>query len=296
MGSTTNAATAATDLTVTGTTVTYGLGVTDGGFDSVPFGDEAAVFGHAKATAFLSGVMGYGQGNEARGVHGYSDQGTGILGESDLGTGIMAKGNATGAGGLYALSHAGVGVTTQGQICALQLQATVGNPPPNSRTDAHQPGELDLDANGTLWACIAAGSPGTWVRLASSAAAGAFSVLPASVHVYDSRPALAPTTVGPKAPLTAGTARTVDMTANSSGVPATARAVLINLTGVPSSPAGFLSAYRAGIAFPGTSTLNWSAAGNPVANAAVVALGGGRINLVANAATDVVVDAIGYYE
>ena len=115
------------------------------------------------------------------------------------------------------------------------------------------------------------------------------------MRVYDSRSGQAPTSVGPKTPLVGGAARSVDLTVNGSGVPADANAVCLNLTVVPRSPDGYLAAFKAGIAFPGTSTLNWGSAVTPVANAALVALAGGQIDLLANASTDVIVDVVGYY-
>ena len=47
---------------------------------------------------------------------------------------------------------------------------------------------------------------------------------------YDSRPNVDPAAVGPKTPTAGNTPRTIDTTANGSGVPPTANGVLINLT------------------------------------------------------------------
>jgi hypothetical protein len=295
LGSTSNTATAATELTVTGSAIDCGIGVFDSSSPGIAFGDESAVFGHAKATAFLHGVTGYAQGNMATGVVGITDEYLGVWGQATTGTAVYALATGTGGVGVGAVSQAGVGITAQGGICALQLQS-VGNPPPSSRTDLYGPGSVDVDDNDMVWICTAQGTPGTWVRLAGPGTAGAFSVLPTSVRVYDSRPGEPPTAVGPKSPLVGGTARSIDITANSSGVPSSANAVLVNLTAVPRTRSGWLSAYKFGISWPGTSTLNWSATGNPIANSAVVAMSSGKINLFANAAADVILDVIGYYQ
>jgi hypothetical protein len=220
----------------------------------------------------------YGGGH---GVSVIADQGVAIRAASQDSTAVAA------GGGSY-------GLEVGGGRAALIVDSP--NPPPPQRTDAHDAGEIDTDTQlSALWLCVGAGTPGTWVRLGASGSAGAFSVLPASVRVYDSRPGQAPTAVGPKSPLVAGSARSVAVTANGSGVPADANAVCLNLTVVPRSPDGYLAAYKAGLAFPGTSTLNWASVGTPVANAATVALAGGQIDLLANASTDVVVDVVGYY-
>ena len=298
LGSGSNSATQPTGVEVDGTSVAYGLAVTDNGLGAIPFGSEGAIFGHANGEAWTNGVSGYSSGSST-GVYGRSVAGSGVVGTTS-GTdafGVLAQ--AEGTDGIAVLA-AGIGggtygVQAHGERAALFLPTILGEPP-LSRTDAHHAGEIDGDSTGAMWLCVVDGSPGTWVRLGAPGSAGALSVLSASVRVYDSRVGQAPTSVGPKTPLVGGTARAVDMTLNSSGVPATANAVLINLTAVPRTASGFLAAYRAGISFPGTSTLNWSVAGNPIANSAVVAMGAGKINLLANASTDVLVDVVGYYQ
>lgn len=95
---------------------------------------------------------------------------------------------------------------------------------------------------------------------------------------------------GPK--LAPGVPRTVDL-----GLPAGARGAVLNLTITNTeSSFGFVSVYRAGIAFPGNSSINWSSPGLTAANAVITAVDDqGRIALRAGeAATDVVVDVLGY--
>lgn len=95
---------------------------------------------------------------------------------------------------------------------------------------------------------------------------------------------------GPK--LAPGAPRTVDL-----GLPAGARGAVLNLTITNTeSSFGFVSVYRAGIDWPGNSSINWSSAGLTAANAVITAVDGqGRIAVRAGeAATDAVIDVVGY--
>ena len=82
--------------------------------------------------------------------------------------------------------------------------------------------------------------------------------------------------------------------AGANGVSPTASAVALNLTAV-ADIAGYVTAYPCGTAPPLASNLNtW--AGHPIANSATTAIGsGGKICLVSNIATDLVVDLEGWY-
>ena len=142
---------------------------------------------------------------------------------------------------------------------------------PASRSDAHNKGEVIADANGDLWVCIVAGSPGTWRHLAGTSTSGSLHLITPK-RVYDSRPTEAPTAIGPKTSLAAAT-RTIDCTGNSSGVPSNATGLLLNVTAVTISANGFLAVTPGGAGFTGTSTLNWAAAGTAVANSVTVAAG-----------------------
>jgi hypothetical protein len=57
-----------------------------------------------------------------------------------------------------------------------------------------------------------------------------------------------------------------------------------------------MSIYRNGIAFPGTSNLNWSGPGQTIAVTTVTAVDDqARCAVYAGSVTDVVVDVLGYY-
>jgi hypothetical protein len=81
------------------------------------------------------------------------------------------------------------------------------------------------------------------------------------------------------------------------GIPATVQAYALNMTVVPPGPVSFLSAWPAGQAYPGVSTLN-SPDGFVIANAAIVPAGtgtGAAITVLAGNPTDLIIDIVGYF-
>jgi hypothetical protein len=85
--------------------------------------------------------------------------------------------------------------------------------------------------------------------------------------------------------------------AGHGGVPSDgATAVVLNVTATSTTRAGFLAVYPQGVAWPGTSTLNWTA-GETVAGRVVVPLGAGGSVAVYNqsGSTELVVDVSGYF-
>jgi streptogramin lyase len=81
------------------------------------------------------------------------------------------------------------------------------------------------------------------------------------------------------------------------GVPASATAVVANVTVTESSTNSFLSVWPSGAAQPGVSNLNF-ATGQTIANLAVVKIGdGGSIRIAtADGSTHVIVDVVGYFD
>ncbi len=81
------------------------------------------------------------------------------------------------------------------------------------------------------------------------------------------------------------------------GLPVTTKAVSLNVVATETDGAGFLSVYPNGTPFPGTSTLNYTAAGVTIANAAIVPLGttGGITVTAGGSGTHVVIDTNGYF-
>jgi hypothetical protein len=99
--------------------------------------------------------------------------------------------------------------------------------------------------------------------------------------------------------------RELNVVASVPAVPAAALAVVANLTVTETVNAGYLTAYPAGVAWPGTSNLNWSSTSTTIANSATVSFGqgagSGKINLYADGTisageqvTHIVVDIVGY--
>jgi N-acetylneuraminic acid mutarotase len=95
--------------------------------------------------------------------------------------------------------------------------------------------------------------------------------------------------------LVAGAPRSFPV-AGQCGVAADAGAISVNATVTNTQGAGFVALYQEGGSFPGVSNVNYSAAWQTVANAAVVPLGpGGFTALAGVSGTDLIVDVNGYY-
>jgi hypothetical protein len=101
---------------------------------------------------------------------------------------------------------------------------------------------------------------------------------------------------GGPAPVAAGTPRTFPI-GGVCGVPATARAISVNVTVVGPTAAGNVRVYPAGTGLPSTSNLNF-VAGQTRANNAIVLLGAlGDITVaIATGTAHVIVDVNGYME
>jgi hypothetical protein len=230
----------------------------------------------ANASGYPASVAGYANVVVANGVYGFSAVagGRGVVGFAGAtGTGILARGGKA------------------------NLELYSDGAAPTTRTDAHLKGELICDTDGTVWACVAAGSPGTWRKLAGTVTSGSLHLLAAPKRVYSSRAADEPVAVGPKTPLSAAT-RTIDCKQGGSGVPAGATGVVLNVTAIALSPNGYLSVSPGGAGFSGTSTLNWTANGAIVANGATVGTGAGAtidVTIGGGGNADFIVDVMGYY-
>ncbi len=85
-------------------------------------------------------------------------------------------------------------------------------------------------------------------------------------------------------------------------VPATAKAVVVNLTGIGPSVQGFFAIWPAGTAYPGTSILNLNAGEPALANGAMVGLGAGTPDLsvvfgtAGGGTSNLVIDVVGYFQ
>ncbi len=108
-------------------------------------------------------------------------------------------------------------------------------------------------------------------------------------------------TVGPRStPITAGESLTVQVVGSNGQctIPATATAIVINVTALAPSANGYMSLYPADVALPNASNLNYVAGQKPRANLVTVSLSAaGAIKIFNSAGTvNVLGDIAGYYE
>ena len=196
---------------------------------------------------------------------------------STLATGMEASGSS----GIIATGDSGVGIIADGAF-GNALFPGGGDSPAGT---AAIPGILWVDAAGDWWgATVDSNTDGKWRKLAGPNTAGQLHVLPAPVRCYDSRPGQLPAT-GVKAPTVSNDIRVIDTTANASGVPLNANAVLVNLTITGPQAPGFASAWPTG-PWPGTSSVNF-AAGQDIAGTTVVGCGpSATIQILSNTVTN----------
>jgi len=246
-------------------------------------------------TASLAGpnpTLNVGNTGSGPAIQGAALDEAGVVGVGPFG--VMGVGSTSGLG--YAIGGAfqtPSNGTSDG--ANLYLEPTGGIGPPTG--GLHNAGELYVDDNAALFYCRFGGNPGAWVNLSTGSN---FVPLPAPVRCYDSRAGQAPTDVT-KGSLPAGQTRTIDVTHNSTGVPTTAHAVLVNVAVVDTVSVGFLSMFSAGVTWPGTSSMNWFGSSQVLANNATSAFqaSGGAANVSVlcggTGSTDFFVDVLGYY-
>jgi hypothetical protein len=305
-----------------------GSGTVFGHTKSIDF--RAGVFGYAEGINGEVGVLGISDGNRAveawsvsPGVEpavfalaggGFGDtEGTAIEGQGLIGLRTWSGADGTGVlavtGGIDSrpARNTRTAVDAQGRgTNSVGVRAMGGRAPlllvpqgavPSSRSDAHSLGEVVADSTGALWACIAAGTPGTWRKLAGPGAAGALHVLDSPIRCYDSRAGQAPLSVT-KGKLNTGVERDVDLKVGGTGASG-AVAALCNLTVTGTSAGGFLKAFKKGAALPAASAINWDHANSNVANSVTVACNAAGIITLrcggTGASTDFIVDVVGLY-
>jgi len=259
--------------------------------------DYPAIYGSNPTSIGVFGISNSGQGvwgiaqTGGDGVRGYNQaalptaaSGFGVHGVS-AGSASAVYGEALGSGG----GAAGLWGTSVGGP-SLALGPTSIAVPPTS--GAWLTGEFLVAGNGSLWYCYKAGSPGSWSQLNG----GGVRPLSAPQRAYSS------TDVGSGAPMNQGETRTITIAGVVSGVPSSAVGVVVNVTVHNTVGGGYLTIYPAGASLPGTSSINWSASGQSIANGITIGLGtGGAISVFANAgvpagtpATQVIVDINAY--
>jgi len=199
--------------------------------------------------------------------------------------GAASKNAAIGVAGLgpiYDVFAAGSGIT--GRV------PFMNQGPPT--TDPWLAGDVILDAQGNLFACVTSGTPGVWRKLVGPATAGAFAAI-SPQRVYDSRNA--------DGPIGDGQERVISVAVSTGGgpvVPAGATAVAITLTVTNTQGAGgFLAVRPAGTGYAGTSSINWFGPNQNLATTVISQLGGNRQLVVRGGfmPADFLIDVTGYY-
>lgn len=267
--------------------MTYNAGVGTGVFGLTSIDGGSGVYGNNEhSTAHGAGVTGVTNSALSQGVRGWNPLGVGVKGDGKIAL--------AGVGSIY-------GLMVEGTRAAITFHATQGAP--GTRSDAHLVGDIDLDVNGELWLCVAAGIPGIWRKLGGGAAAGQFHAV-SPFRVYDSRkPA-------PVHPISTGQNRLVPVghaiDANGAVIPGLvvpngASAIMYNLTVVNTVGSnGWLAVNPAGVTTVSASTINWSASGLSLANASVVPLDATKNVTVVCGGTgtsaNFIIDVVGYYQ
>ncbi|MBJ7308523.1 MAG: hypothetical protein JHC63_11790 [Acidimicrobiia bacterium] len=234
---------------------------------------------------------------------------------SGSGTAVLAT-TASGEA-IRAISEEGYGIFTYGGDVGGSFQGTVGvvaygtdahirmppsgNPPPLFST-AQSAGSIKLDSNRVLWLCVTSGTPGVWQQIGGLGVAGAYHAVTPS-RVYDSRLSTYPL----NGVLSSSQNRTISVanSYNTSGVlvtsnfvPAGATAVFANVTVVGTVGEGWLAVNPGGVTAVSASTINWSAAGQILANGVALTLNGSRQLTVVNGSpgsTNFFIDITGYW-
>jgi hypothetical protein len=263
---------------------------------SVLSGGEA---GSPLAPLFPAGVGGYAVNKVSNGVHGSTAVAAGF--------GVVAANGAAPADGTTApkaLALASLGSQVQfltpAQVAAAagiaNYPATIG---PSKGT--HVAGELYVDDEFNLWFAVPNGSAVRWVKLAGQQTNGSLVTFPAPSRILDTR-----ANNGARVPngVTVTVSLKTKATGGDSGLPAGARAALVNLTVDDTVNRGFHSAYSADVTTPPEhSSVNWDATGQTRANLAVVTLGSAsasteraiKLTSGGGGSTHIIIDLVGYY-
>jgi hypothetical protein len=178
-----------------------------------------------------------------------------------------------------------------------------GTPPLSNLSTANDSGSIKLDINKVLWLCVESGTPGVWQQIGGLGVAGAYHAVTPS-RVYDSRLSTYPL----NGVLSSGQNRTISVAnsynttsgalVTSNFVPAGATAVFANVTVVGTVGEGWLAVNPGGVTAVSASTINWSAAGQILANAISLTLNASRQITVVNGSpgsTNFIVDITGYW-
>ena len=198
--------------------------------------------------------------------------------------------------GLLAASKTGIGAKLDGPTPLKLTDNTLAGAPDQANGLA---GMFRVD-NGDLWYCVSASGTHRWRRLTGPGEAGSYHALTPG-RVYDSRFVSGRISSGANATLSvANSINTLTgAVAITDFVPALATAVVANVTVVGTASGGYLAVNPGGVTAVTASTINWSAAGQILANGITLTLNASRqVTVVCGgggAATDYIIDVLGYY-
>jgi hypothetical protein len=232
----------------------------------------------SSSSSYPAALGGYGYDKVPNGVYGYSsNDGFGVVG--------------WGSGG------AGAGVLARGTRANIEMYAD--GDAPAARTDAHVVGELLTDANGDLWYCVVAGSPGRWQKIGGADTAGSFHAV-TPFRVYDSREVGSDGLAGSTdITVSVKDARDVETYAvtTADAVPDGATAISANVVAINAVGNGFATVNPGGDTSVGAAALNWKA-GQTIGNAGIFQVSSSReLSVLIRGATniDLTIDVTGYW-
>ena len=214
---------------------------------------------NTSGASLAEGINGRANGAAAAGVVGASDNGYGVYGDSQVGYAVYAGGNG----------RFGIG------------QHVASGPPTSG---SYGVSDIIRDSQGNIFACVAAGSPGTWKKVIGPQTAGAFHLVNPSFRSIDTRS---------NGGLLTDSQRTISLAA--AGVPLTASAVSVNLTVTETGPAGWAALYSPATGWGGTSTINWNAPLTTIANGAIVAISNQQVSIKVSGFCQFLIDVTGFW-
>ena len=242
-------------------------------------GNGGGFLGHFSAYPAGVGGFGYGLSNVRNGVYGWS---TAHVDGTTSGYGVVA------------------GIGNDGRA-PLRIFST-RSAKPNADTIEHAKGEITVDSDGSLWACVADGTPGVWRKLAGTTTSGAFHPID-PVRSYDSRQAAYASNgiLGPNASRVVSVAdahNAAGAVTTANVVPVGATAVTYNLTVAAPTGSNFLAVTAGDAPSYTASSINFNF-GQNLANGLTGKLDGNRQLKVFcgdnTGSTHFIIDVNGYY-
>lgn len=244
-------------------------------------------------------VGGYGTPVMPNGVHGSTTAGDGF--------GVVAANLAPEADEIQTVPPSALAVASANgpQVKFVVLEGAVRGP----TAGTHAPGELYVDADGTLWFTVPVPppadapegtEPGTrFVQLASTGSAGALHTLPFPARIADTRLNDGPKLV--KSSTTEFDVTTLAEDGSPSGVPVGAKAALMNVTATRTEFRGYFSVSARGVDIPDDALFasgNWFDDDqniNANVTSALDEAGMIQVELGPQGDTHLVIDVVGYY-